>query len=154
MKRGGPIRRRTPLRATLEQVRAWERRSRKALPVHRRGTPSELRDAALIRDGGCKMRGVAGHGCPPCWGPIDPHHVLPRGRGGPDELSNLVALCRAHHDWVHAHPDLSKPLGLLRGPSPLDWECLCGHPAGDHLPAPFLPCGLGCGCESFRRPDG
>jgi len=106
------VKRRTPLRASLETARAWERRSRRALPVRRKGLDPALARACYVRDGGCKVRpelyGVK------CWGVNDPHHVLPRGRGGPDALANLVTLCRGHHDWVHAHPELSKPLGLLR----------------------------------------
>ena len=42
------------------------------------------------------------------------HHILPRGRGGTHELSNLVCLCTGHHQWVHNHPTFSKRLGLLR----------------------------------------
>lgn len=30
--------------------------------------------------------------------PIDPHHVVKRSQGGKDELSNLVHICRPHHD--------------------------------------------------------
>jgi len=32
----------------------------------------------------------------------DPHHIIPRSKGRDDRLSNLVALCRLHHellDW-------------------------------------------------------
>ena len=28
----------------------------------------------------------------------DPHHVTKRSQGGGDDLSNLLALCRRHHD--------------------------------------------------------
>jgi len=116
------VKRRTPLRASLETARAWERRSRRALPVRRRGTPPELRDRALLRDGGCMfhVHNVAML-IPvleerPCWGRLDPHHLWPRGRGGPDELGNLITLCRRHHDFVHGHPAWATDLGLLRGP--------------------------------------
>ena len=30
--------------------------------------------------------------------PLDPHHVTKRSQGGKDELSNLVHLCRPHHN--------------------------------------------------------
>lgn len=42
------------------------------------------------------------------------HHVLPRSRGGPDTLENLVSLCGPCHVWVHGHPDEATALGLLR----------------------------------------
>lgn len=42
------------------------------------------------------------------------HHVLPRSRGGPDTLENLVSLCMPCHTWTHAHPDEATALGLLR----------------------------------------
>lgn len=43
------------------------------------------------------------------------HHVLPRSRGGPDTLENLIAVCFTHHQWIHAHPIDAGRLGLLRG---------------------------------------
>lgn len=50
-----------------------------------------------------------------CWGPHDLHHVLPIGKGGRrmDE-TNVLRLCRAHHDWAHDNPHLAKKWGLLR----------------------------------------
>lgn len=31
---------------------------------------------------------------------VDAHHVIPRGRGGDDVISNLMPLCRiAHTEW-------------------------------------------------------
>ena len=35
-------------------------------------------------------------------GPSDPHHVRSRGAGGGDTLENLYALCREHHQMIHA----------------------------------------------------
>lgn len=48
-----------------------------------------------------------------CHGRIDPHHIIPRGRGGPTTMENLVSLCRAHHDWVDANMELAEAVGLL-----------------------------------------
>jgi len=107
------MKRRTPLRSSVEKARAWERRSRRALPVRRKGVDPVMTDRALHRDGGCLLRDTTLTD-QACWGRLDPHHVQPRGRGGPDELWNLITLCRAHHDWVHAHPELSRAVGLLR----------------------------------------
>lgn len=38
----------------------------------------------------------------PCGGPLTRHHVRYRSEGGTNEPSNLVTLCRQHHDWVHS----------------------------------------------------
>lgn len=32
---------------------------------------------------------------------LDVHHIVPRGRGGSDQLSNLALLCRQCHDAAH-----------------------------------------------------
>ena len=32
---------------------------------------------------------------------VDIHHIKPKGRGGTDEASNLVALCRNCHQLAH-----------------------------------------------------
>jgi len=32
---------------------------------------------------------------------VDTHHVLLKSRGGTDEVSNLCALCRTHHQAAH-----------------------------------------------------
>lgn len=32
---------------------------------------------------------------------LDVHHIVPRGRGGSDRMSNLVLLCRRCHDAAH-----------------------------------------------------
>ena len=100
MKRSGPIQRRTPLkRSTPKQKR-------------RRGIDPETRTAVFLRDKGCKGKEVILD--LPCWGRLDPHHILRKSQGGQNTADNLVTLCRAHHDWVHAYPEASRNLGLLR----------------------------------------
>jgi len=32
---------------------------------------------------------------------LDVHHIVPRGQGGSDRISNLVLLCRQCHDAAH-----------------------------------------------------
>lgn len=32
---------------------------------------------------------------------VDIHHILPKGRGGKDEIGNLIALTREEHDQAH-----------------------------------------------------
>ncbi len=43
----------------------------------------------------------------------DGHHVLSKGRGGPNERWNYLALCHPCHMWVHAHPKLAEAAGWL-----------------------------------------
>jgi hypothetical protein len=100
VKRSPPPERRTPLRRG------------KPLRSTPQGIDPALRARVLTRDGGCVAAALGIDVV--CWGPLDPHHVLPRGRGGADHEGNLITLCRAHHDWVHGFPDLSRALGLLR----------------------------------------
>lgn len=98
MKRGGYIKRRSPLRA-------------------RRWTADEAlwraaKEAALERDQyDCQADARGLHG--DCRGPLEIHHVLPRSRGGKNDLANLITLCRHHHYTVHAYPARSYELGLL-----------------------------------------
>lgn len=58
---------------------------------------SELREAVIERDRGQCVNCQAS-------GPdttLDIHHIVPRGRGGSDKLSNLALLCRQCHDAAH-----------------------------------------------------
>lgn len=45
---------------------------------------------------------------------FDPHHR--HGREGKNYLdtSTWSALCREHHNWVHAHPNQAREMGLLK----------------------------------------
>ena len=49
-----------------------------------------------------------------CWGKLDPQHVIPQGRGGPDDAENLASCCRGHHGWVEEHPRLAYLIGLSK----------------------------------------
>lgn len=53
---------------------------------------------------------------PDCTKPSDDvHEILTRGRGGSIvDRDNLIPLCRAHHEWVTAHPVEAEELGLVR----------------------------------------
>lgn len=65
----------------------------------------------IERDGGCLAARLFTH---ECRGRIDPHHVWRKGQGGPDEMWNLIAVCRAAHDWIHfENPTDAIRLGLL-----------------------------------------
>ncbi|CAN5792318.1 hypothetical protein BH24ACT15_BH24ACT15_25830 [soil metagenome] len=57
-----------------------------------------IRRAATARDQGCRFPG--------CDRPAqftDLHHVIWREHGGPNQLSNLISLCRTCHNLVHQH---------------------------------------------------
>lgn len=99
MKRSGPLKRNTPLRAKSK------------LKTRSKPVPKSVYQDVLARDMGCRAAEVIRI---PCAGRIDPHHVKRRSQGGEDTPENLVSLCRAHHDWVHAHPDESYQLGFLK----------------------------------------
>jgi hypothetical protein len=61
---------------------------------------TKLRRAVLLRDGKCRVPG-----CGRRKG-LQAHHLLPRTWGGRDDISNLAAVCPAHHR-------LLIPYGLL-----------------------------------------
>lgn len=95
MKRGGPLRRRTPLRP----------RSKKAVEVaaKRREMAALVGPLAICEFPGCRRS------------PDDWHERLPRGQGGsPTDPANRVLLCRPHHDWVELHPKEAHAMGLRR----------------------------------------
>lgn len=104
VKRSQPPRRRAPLRPVSPR-RESERASR-----------TRIRTLALIRDGGC----IAPARVPEvhCWGPLDCDEWRPRGEGGSHlDLDNVQVLCRAHHDWKHAHPIEAAHRGLRPYPA-------------------------------------
>lgn len=94
MKRGGPLRRRTPLRSKARTLR----RGKRLAPVNEERL-ARLRaeqfgpQADLARTLPC-----CACGAPP---PSDPAHVRSRGAGGKD--ADVVPLCRKHHDEQHQH---------------------------------------------------
>lgn len=49
-----------------------------------------------------------------CAGPLDPHHAVKRSLGGSNHPSNLICLCRRHHDFTENEPALCREMGLLR----------------------------------------
>jgi 5-methylcytosine-specific restriction endonuclease McrA len=55
----------------------------------------EIRKRVKQRDNGqCRVCGKPG---------VEVHHIEFRSRGGKDVMSNLVLLCKTHHDDVHGH---------------------------------------------------
>lgn len=59
---------------------------------------------------------------------FDGHHRLLRSQGGPDTLTNCVALHRLCHSWAHHNPEKARELGLIvpRGHSPETWAVILG----------------------------
>jgi HNH endonuclease len=57
----------------------------------------KLRRAVLLRDGQCRVPG-----CGRRRG-LEVHHLVPRSRGGTDDISNLAAVCPAHHRLLVPH---------------------------------------------------
>jgi hypothetical protein len=57
--------------------------------------PARVRRAVQTRDQGCRFPGCR---APVGW--TDLHHVIPRNRGGPTTVDNLVGICRRHHTAV------------------------------------------------------
>lgn len=51
----------------------------------------------------------------PCFGPLDSHHIAERSLR-PDlkyDVTNGIALCRAHHDWIPLNRKEAIRIGLL-----------------------------------------
>lgn len=116
MKRGGPLRRKTPLRAR----KVTEPPADDAEPATaQRGLDPTIFAAVVKRDQDCQGKQLIGGACK---GRLDCHHVWRKGQGGPDHEDNLVLLCRAHHDWVHAHVVPSLALGFLSS----SWDGMAG----------------------------
>lgn len=106
VKRGEPLQRKTPLKRGGPLAK--ESAKTRALKPER----SKAKAAALARDGGC----IGARLVPDveCYGILDGHERLPRGRGGsPYELDNIITLCRRHHEWVHSYPLKARSLDLL-----------------------------------------
>lgn len=123
-----PIKRSGLKSPTLEAIRAWEQKPRRAIPrgkrparVGRRGKREhaawELGRALVVeRSGGfCEIPGGL---CPNArltkHSADHVHHLLSRGRGGKHHPSNLLHVCAEGHDWIHSHPMEAEHYGLLR----------------------------------------
>ena len=86
--------------ATIEPVVVDERGVPMFIGRRTSAISPKLRRAVLLRDGQCRVPGCARRRG------LEVHHLLPRTWGGEDEISNLAAVCPAHHR-------LLVPYGLL-----------------------------------------
>jgi 5-methylcytosine-specific restriction endonuclease McrA len=94
VKRGKPLRRKTPLRQSTTVRR-----------VNRSGRAEPERPLSLECQ--AQVAVACGH-----WA-AHRHHKLPRSAGGGDEWQNTLDVCRACHEWIHAHPADSYAAGWL-----------------------------------------
>ena len=68
-----------------------------------------VRRSYLLEHPTCEARV---EGC--TWLAVHVHHRLPTGIGGALlDLSNLVAVCRNCHEWIHQRPARARQIGLL-----------------------------------------
>lgn len=108
MKRGGFLKRKTP----LPYMSAKRRGELKAYQLAK----AEVFRRAEDSYGNPQCQLQAALPTVLCAGPLDPHHVYiqsrhPERRNDPDAMQ---VACRAHHDYVHAHPAESMESGLIR----------------------------------------
>lgn len=122
MKRGGPLKRKTPLTAggPLTRSAGLRRAPLARVSSKRRSEAQERRDVnaeVIARDGGCvpRLRGAPGA----CFGPLAAHEVLKRSAGGSHlDPRNCVAACSFHNGWIEDNPKAARALGLVRS----SWE--------------------------------
>lgn len=109
MKRGGPLKRKTPLAKVSKNK---EKRARLTIP-------SAVRKAVQERSGfQCEVVEKQSMGSFDvsirCMNPAsDLHHVTPKGRGGKNTVSNLKHICRACHIFIHHKVKKATDMGLL-----------------------------------------
>lgn len=119
--------------------------------AHRLATPAQ-RKALAVRDGGCVVAGCA---CPVQG--TDAHHVVAWQAGGATSLDNLVLLCPAHHQLVHAgvwQVEVHDGLARARPPGWIDAErrWLRNTLHRSHCEARKV--GASCASPSTRTPRG
>jgi 5-methylcytosine-specific restriction endonuclease McrA len=109
VKRGGPLKRRAPLkRGSAQLARTPIRSSREK---HTDPAWREEREKAFRRDGYRCMVTVE-HDC--TRRAEHAHHVILRSQGGPDVEWNLLSVCHVGHRWIHDHPRDARRYGWIR----------------------------------------
>ena len=119
LRRTGPPKRRTPLKAGKGLARGTSQLKRtgrlKPMSDKRRAEHDASRPvvaAVLARDGRCLLAGHSEAGR--CFGHLTPHHLRKDGQGGAWTLDNLVTLCSSHNDtWVEQNRPAAHRLGLV-----------------------------------------
>ena len=82
-----------------------------------------LRNIALLRaNGRCMLCKEQGFAMPGGGFYLETHHIVPLSEGGPDDSTNLVALCANHHREAHFGrsrlPMRQRLLALAAAPHP------------------------------------
>lgn len=117
MKRGGPLRRVSKKRASIQGARRKLVREQLALrPQCEAGEPIHLyyvdhfgRAFAWEKFKTDRCQGRA----------TDIHEPLMRSRGGSIvDVGNTISVCRRCHDWIHGNPEAATEVGLLKN----SWE--------------------------------
>jgi hypothetical protein len=117
MKRGGPLRRNTPLKATQGLKRGGRlnpvSKKRQKLLAKRRQVIDEILKTRTMCEASTRIWNVdRAHRCFRI--PWDVHEPLTRARGGSiTDPANMMVVCRPCHDWIHTHPQLATQVGLL-----------------------------------------
>jgi hypothetical protein len=92
--------------------------------------PAHLRRLVITRDRHCRFPGCAQ---PPA--ACQPHHVIPRSKGGRTCLTNLLLLCTFHH-LIAVHRwgwgIVLLPDGIVIATSPVDGRTLRSHSPPAH----------------------
>ena len=91
--------------------------SREPIPARGRRGKRLYRDAKAVyarvveEETVCRKCGTAGE----YGNPLEIHHLLPKSSGREQlEPTNLVRLCRVHHQWAHNNPIEAREQGWLR----------------------------------------
>lgn len=132
MKRGGPLKRNTALKAAKPLTRTGRLKPVSDKMRAQQRVEADLKQELLRRDGGCIARLIQGQTVaytvggadttmiPLCLGPLDKHELIKRSawRNGATVDTNCVILCRRHNGWVEDEPNAARALGLSlrRGP--------------------------------------
>lgn len=111
MKRSGPIRR------DLDATRAFEKRSRQAIPSRSpRRRDADAKTAELRATVSARRCLLADLAFGSCAGGGTPHHLRKASAGGTTTPENLVPLCAFHNSWVENEPVAARIIGLVVRP--------------------------------------
>ena len=126
LRRGVPLRRRRPLCAVHGLRRKTPLRRRTRLCGRHRGIPRAVWRGVLQRYGRCVITGETTN--------LEPHHLVPRSRGGLDVVDNLVPVVRSAHRLLHDRPELGEELRLRFGGGVQGNNVYARQPIGGVLP--------------------